>query len=72
MLFRKNKKRKHTCCLCGMDFFNEYYGIKSYDDIPFYDFNFYGLHKQKCARCGLDFYYLIDLEKLYKEMKNEI
>lgn len=63
MLFRKNKERKHTCCLCGFNRFNTYFGVKSYDDIPLYDFNFYRLEKDNCKWCRTEFYYLVDLER---------
>lgn len=63
MLFRKNKKRKHICKWCGFSDLNFYYGIKSYDDIPIYDFNFYKLERDNCKYCRTEFYYLVDLVK---------
>lgn len=58
MFNRKNKHRKHTCELCGHNELNIYYGTKSYDDIPFYLNDFYELYKDKCAWCGIEFYFL--------------
>lgn len=63
MLFRKNKNRKHTCKWCNFSDLNFYYGVKSYDDIPVYDFNFYKLQRDNCKYCRTEFYYLVDLEK---------
>ena len=63
MPFRKNKQRKHTCSLCGFSDLNLYFGTKSYNDIPLYDFNFYKLEKSKCAWCQTEYYYLVDLER---------
>lgn len=63
MVFRKNKKRKHICKWCDFSDLNFYYGVKSYDDIPIYDFNFYELVKDNCKYCRTEFYYLVDLEK---------
>ena len=63
MLFRKNKVRKHNCPWCGFSELNQYFGVKSYNDIPLYDFNFYRLEKDNCKWCGTEFYYLIDLER---------
>ncbi len=63
MLFRKNKMRKHICRWCNFSDLNFYYGVKSYDDIPLYDFNFYKLEKDNCKYCRTEFYYLVDLEK---------
>ena len=59
---RKNKHRKHRCSWCGHDELNDFYGYKSYDDIPFYAFDFYDLYKQKCCWCGTEFYYLFKKE----------
>lgn len=58
MFFRKNKERKHTCSLCGHSRLNTYYGIKSYEEIPLYAFEFYNLYKTECVWCKNDFYYL--------------
>ena len=58
MFNRKNKYRKHTCKLCGYSKLNIYYGTKSYDDIPYYLIDLYELHKDTCAWCDREFYYL--------------
>ena len=58
MFNRENKNRKHTCEFCGHRNLNDYYGIKSYDDIPLYLIDFYELYKSRCAYCGTEFYYL--------------
>lgn len=68
MLFRKNKERKHICAWCGFSDLNFYYGIKSYNDIPIYDFNYYMLRKDRCKYCGTEFYYLIEKEEATNEM----
>ena len=58
MFFRKNKKRLHKC-ECGHDYFNLYYGVKSYREIPIYLFEEYELKEGICAWCRLLYYYLV-------------